>query len=698
MFQIGKKEIELLYLTASSKGGFSYQELIERFGYTERSFKYAVDLINRFLKENSQQAYLSIDNRRCCLEHGPLPMDYTLGKIKKEFYYLSREDRNETILFRYLANLSYTIEEMGDYLDVSKSTVKQSLAVVKDRCREYGLELASHAGMGMVLNGSETVIRTVLRQLLYKYSGLSEEERQYRKLALRNCNPYLREWILQFFQQSEAEQKAEQLFSCIKDFLPAIQNDEIYILAMLNLIIVFNRTGNGFYVPADMSDYVGQEGRRLAEKISRSCEEHLKISLPKEEFFEFVIGLNKGYSIESNEKNQYTLMGSMIWIHRLVSDLLQKHTNTPFQELKDNHQLDDALDMLYNHFYGAVERVTRNIYLQNPILDEIKDQYGQMFQEVQNSVKGLENYLEKSFSEGDIGYFTLLIENILSQLSKQSKKVRRIVLICGMGYGTSQIVKSKIIQKFDVIIEDVIPYYKLNHYADNKNIDLFVSTVPVNISTINNVVEVSPLITNLDIEVLSKAGMVRYGIDITSVMKLIEENAVITDYSKLEDSLKELYGINEMEHSKYDVLLKYLCESRILVNQTYETWQEAVRGAGNLLVKTGCVKTSYVDDMINNIKEFGSYITIGNGIALPHARNKNNVEKTAFSLVTLTEPVIFDNGKEIDTIISFCNVASNDYTKALTALMELSQNQSFLEFKKGVKTSKQLFDYIKNIK
>ena len=146
MFQIGKKEIELLYLTASSKGGFSYQELIERFGYTERSFKYAVDLINRFLKENSQQAYLSIDNRRCCLEHGPLPMDYTLGKIKKEFYYLSREDRNETILFRYLANLSYTIEEMGDYLDVSKSTVKQSLAVVKDRCREYGLELASHAG------------------------------------------------------------------------------------------------------------------------------------------------------------------------------------------------------------------------------------------------------------------------------------------------------------------------------------------------------------------------------------------------------------------------------------------------------------------------------------------------------------------------------------------------------------------------
>ncbi len=61
MFQIGKREIELLYLVNSSKDGFIYRELIERFGYTERSFKYAVDLINSFLKEtpNRPVSYLA---------------------------------------------------------------------------------------------------------------------------------------------------------------------------------------------------------------------------------------------------------------------------------------------------------------------------------------------------------------------------------------------------------------------------------------------------------------------------------------------------------------------------------------------------------------------------------------------------------------------------------------------------------------
>lgn len=698
MFQIGKREIELLYLVNSSKDGFIYRELIERFGYTERSFKYAVDLINSFLKENSQQACFVLGNKRCYLKNAPLSMKFTMDHITKEQYYLSKEDRCETIFFRYLADLHYTIDEITDYLDVSKSTVKKSLAVVKEECGKYGLELVNHKRMGIELNGSETVIRSALMDILYKYCGLSNQDSKHRKLAIRNCNPYLREWIEAVFNQYQSEQKAEVLLSSIWEYLPVIQNDEIYILAVLNLILVFYRTGSGYYVSADTKEYVGLEGRKLAEIISSSCEKHLKIKLPCEEFFKFVIVLNKGYSIESNEKDQYLLIGSMIWIHRLVSDLLQKYTNQSFGSLINEYSLNEALDMLYNHFYAAVERVRRNIYIQNPILQDIKEEYGEAFHDVESSLEGLENYLEKKFSQDDIGYFTLLIENIISQVHKQKKRVRRIVLICGLGFGTAQMVKNKIMQKFDVVIEDVIPYYRLDTYADNKNIDLFVSTVPVKINTVSNVVEVNPLLTEQDAEALTKAGMVRVGNDLSTLMQLIEQNAVITNRPRLEKALKELNGIRDLKHSKYEILLKYLPECRILVNQTYKNWQEAIDAAGGLLVATDCVLQSYVEDMINNIKEFGSYITIGNGIALPHARNKNNVKKTAFSLITLKKPVVFDNGKEIDTVISFCNVAGNDYTTALTALMELSENQSFLDYKKKVETPSQLLDYIKKLK
>lgn len=698
MFQIGKREIELLYLVNSSKDGFIYKELMQRFGYTERSFKYAVDLINSFLKENSQQACFVLDNKRCYLKNTPLSMRFTLDHITKELYYLSKEDRSETIFFRYLADLHYTIDEITDYLAVSKSTVKKSLADVREKCGEYGLELLNHKRMGIELKGRETVIRSALMDVLYKYCALSNEGSRQRKLALKNCNPYLREWIGEVFNQFQSEQKAETLFSSIWEYLPVIQNDEIYILSKLNLILIFYRTGKGHYVSADAEEYIGLEGRKLAEAISRSCEEHLKIRLPSEEFFEFVIVLNKGYSIESNEKDQYLLIGSMIWIRRLVSDLLQKYTSQSLQLLTDEYSLNEALNMLYNHFYAAVERVRRNIYIQNPILQDIKEEYTEAFHDVESSLEGLENYLEKKFSQDDIGYFTLLIENIISQVRKQKKRVRRIVLICGLGYGTAQVVKNKIIQKFDVVIEDVIPYYKLDAYADNQNIDLFVSTVPVKINTVKNVVEVNPLLTEQDTEALAKAGMVRAGNDLSVLMQLIEQNAVITNRSRLEKELKKLNGIRELKHSKYDILLKYLPECRILVNQTYENWQEAIAAAGGLLVKTDCVLQSYVEDMINNIKEFGSYITIGNGIALPHARNKNNVKKTAFSLITLKNPVVFENGKLIDTVISFCNAAGNDYTAALTAIMELSENQSFMDDKKKVKTPSQLLNYIKKLK
>lgn len=697
MFQIGKREIELLYLVNSSKDGFNYKELIERFGYTERSFKYAVDLINGFLKENAQQACFVLGNKRCYLENTPLSAKFTMDHITKDLYYLSKEDRCETIFFQYLADMHYTVDEITDYLDVSKSTVKKSLAVVKEKCQDYGLEIVNYKRKGIRLNGNETVIRSALADILYKYCGLSNQDTKYRKLAIRNCNPYLREWIDTVFNKFQLEQKATALFSAIWEKLPAIQNDEIYILAILNLILVFYRTQKGYYVAADRQEYVGLEGRRLAEVISDSCEKYLKIKLPCEEFFEFVVVLNKGYSIESNEKDQYLLIGSMVWIHRLVSDLLRKYTNQSLQSLTNEYSLNEALDMLYHHFYAAVERVRRNIYIQNPILQDIKGEYEETFYDVEYGLKGLESYLKKKFTEDDIGYFTLLIQNIITQVRKQKKKVRRIVLICGLGYGTAQMVKNKIMQKFDVVIEDVIPYCRLDTYVENQNIDLFVSTVSVKTNPVSNVVEVNPLLTQQDEETLINAGMVRVSNDLSSLMQLIEQNAVITNRSRLEKELKKLHGIRDLEHSKYEMLLKYLPESRILVNQSYDNWQEAIYAAGNLLVKTGCVLQSYVEDMIDNIKEFGSYITIGNGIALPHARNKDNVKKTAFSMLTLKEPVVFENGKKIDTVISFCNVAGNDYTTALTAFMELSENQSFLDYKKTVKTPHQLLDYIKKL-
>ena len=54
-------------------------------------------------------------------------------------------------------------------------------------------------------------------------------------------------------------------------------------------------------------------------------------------------------------------------------------------------------------------------------------------------------------------------------------------------------------------------------------------------------------------------------------------------------------------------------------------WQEAIRKVGNLLVKDGAVEVRFTEAMIRVVNEFGPYIVVAPGIALPHARSRPTV-------------------------------------------------------------------------
>ena len=74
-----------------------------------------------------------------------------------------------------------------------------------------------------------------------------------------------------------------------------------------------------------------------------------------------------------------------------------------------------------------------------------------------------------------------------------------------------------------------------------------------------------------------------------------------------------------------------------------ETWQDAVREAGNLLLNAGAILPEYIESMIQTAEELGPYIVIDKNIAMPHASPESGVKRTALSLVRLANPINFGN-------------------------------------------------------
>lgn len=114
-----------------------------------------------------------------------------------------------------------------------------------------------------------------------------------------------------------------------------------------------------------------------------------------------------------------------------------------------------------------------------------------------------------------------------------------------------------------------------------------------------------------------------------------------------------------------------LNEKNVRLNVKAETWEEAIRIGGQLLVDNGCAKPSYVDGIIRSVKQYGPYIIISKGFAIPHTRPEDGALQIGFSLITLDKPVYFDGDEEpVEVMICFAATDSKTHLDILKMIVE----------------------------
>ncbi|MGQ9767852.1 MAG: PTS sugar transporter subunit IIA [Anaerolineae bacterium] len=102
-----------------------------------------------------------------------------------------------------------------------------------------------------------------------------------------------------------------------------------------------------------------------------------------------------------------------------------------------------------------------------------------------------------------------------------------------------------------------------------------------------------------------------------------------------------------------------------------QDWEDAVRAVGALLVADDAVEPRFVDAMIAVVKEFGAYIVVAPGIALPHARPEDGVKRASIGMITLAQPVEFGN-EENDPVSLVLALAAVDNKQHVQGLAELA--------------------------
>lgn len=463
------------------------------------------------------------------------------------------------------------------------------------------------------------------------------------------------------------------------------QSDEYYKLALAELAILYQRSLAGQFLVSEQELKASDKDKALF--LCTEFTNRLNLTLPAQEFFDFIKDMDD------------TSTANVVPLNILLSDMLNKlieiHMKGKRWDLS-HPRIVEAIGILNRHFQYAISRIKKGIFIDNPLLSEIKKSHEALFNDIKTQLIDIEKYAGRAFSENEVGYFTILIENILSIISAENKKIKNIVVVCGIGYGASQLLTNKIKQHFSVNVVDVIPYHKIGLVP--ADVDLIVTTIPLaqKVSDIA-VVQVSPLISDADMKKLKNAGLMSERLfPLDSMLTIIHKYCTVNDKEGLINELNLHFGAEPtpFKSGKYDRLIDHL-KDNILLKGNAVSWQDAIKTAGLLLVKNGSVDTTYVADMIRNIETYGPYMVIGD-VLLPHARNKKNVFKTDYSLVTLAKPVRLVDGKSIDTVFCFCSFDGIEHIDILISFMDLVESNDLIKTIGRYKLVDDLLHFIKS--
>jgi mannitol/fructose-specific phosphotransferase system IIA component (Ntr-type)/galactitol-specific phosphotransferase system IIB component len=417
--------------------------------------------------------------------------------------------------------------------------------------------------------------------------------------------------------------------------------------------------------------------------IISKIEENFGIHIPETETGYIALHLLGAKVLKNNEqfKKEEVSPDGLFTVAALMTEEIERIYQADFGSARDN-----IIQGLVIHLRPTIYRIKFNLKLSNPIYDEIRANYNELFLNTKRIAFHLENYIKHEIDDQEISYITLHFGAALENSRAVTRDKPRVVIVCGTGIGTAKMVASRIASEFNILIVDTVSCREIGTITEKFN--YIISTVEIPDYDPKKYIRINPMLLEKDYIKLGQYLKFKY--DKTenyyNQFKLVNRLIDITEkYVKIPDRkflqyefLYELKKINDFEiEGRYIFMLNDLLTwNNIKINAECSEWMGAIKLGTQLLIENGCVEEKYYDAIINNFKEFGPYMVVAPGIVLSHARPENGVNKLSMSLITLKNPVEFGN-KSNDPVKLIITLAASDnetHLKALSQLMELFMN------------------------
>lgn len=538
---------------------------------------------------------------------------------------LSTKIRRMKILSRLLYRRENTsLNILSDEFLVSKTSIVNDFGYVEEYITKFNLTLVRD-NKGTRIVGEEPDFRKALSDLANEFLKLEIEDFTFDNdfnTRLDLSTYYRLENIFEIDNLHDVEAiifQSEQILGYKINYLSYV-NLITHILVLIKRIKI-----NNYMNEADIShiyDKAEKNVQMAAKFIATKIAELFAMDIPDSE-----VSYISQYLICSGIQSNLTHHDGAI-IPREYDQTTSELVLKTIKYVCDSIGIDlsDDSELIYSllsHYKPMLQRAKYHVRIANPLLNEIKAQYGALYSVICLSFEHIfENKVETN--EDEIGFITIHFQAALER--KIGKK--NIYVVCPEGIGFSRLIVSRILRYIpSVNILGIVSRNQIDS-LDMKDVDFIIATIPIENVPVP-VMIVSSFISQYDINAINDYM-------ISSYSSL--DNITLGSLAKVSD--RNLF-FPSLDCSSKDEILRYMTRQ---------------------LFERGYVSAEYEQSVIDRENILST--DIGNLIAIPHGKC-DYILKNTIAIASLKEPVIWNKNPVALIFMIVMNMDNPIETKAV---------------------------------
>lgn len=539
------------------------------------------------------------------------------------------------------------IEDFINLCHVSRNTIISDLKVVVTKLQESNLVLTYENKEGYVIKGDVIRKRSVFFLMFTNLADL------YKKKIIPLDNEEKIEELYKRLKKVENELHADYvsgvLFSIAVFFASLSSRSEVLIFSIRDKMEI-SRTDEYKLVCKYFGDFNESEQYYLSLHLLGSRLQTIPINLMKE-----------------SDEESYTLAKALVAEFSRIACV-------EFDEIEEIEQA------LFAHLKTSLYRYRYGIQLSNPMLDDIKNQYPELFGITKKACEYLEQQIGVPIPDGEVAYITLHFGGYIED-NRINKDNLNILIVCPNGISTSNMLRKEVRTLVPHAHQiDVISLSKYNSLKQTYNV--VISTVAI--EGVKNLIIVHPILTDNDRVMILRKCMVnefKYDVDIQSMLDIAKPYMSIEDLSKYkQDLINYLSAINTkplVSNQNYGYgIMSYLDKNHINIINEKMSWQESIYCMGKILLNENCIEKRYMDAIIQKNLKLGPCMFITDNVVLAHAKIEEGALNLGINIGVFHKPIIFTENKKCEIMIFLVAIDQESHLKILNDIMTIFSDRN----------------------